>query len=250
MRDVLIAKGELTGRHRVRGQPSRHERRCDRDQGAQGSVIIVEQDALTALGIEVANGELHLTVQNGDLTVGNVKVGDPSDPSSGFSKFVVEKGSLFGTGPGQITGGTAAIEVAGVVGTANTPIIFALAPDGTIVIEAITAYIHNLNLTNVDFRALDPFAPGAGVFDPVDLGNAATSNAITAAREVALIDWAGFDPTVALVDCNDPCVRLPEDQVEERSFADGDVREPTRMLLVWTRDGWKLVPVFEVAALR
>lgn len=218
--------------------------------GAQGSVIIVEQDALTALGIEVANGELHLTVQNGDLTVGNVKVGDPSDPSSGFSKFVVEKGSLFGTGPGQITGGTAAIEVAGVVGTANTPIIFALAPDGTIVIEAITAYIHNLNLTNVDFRALDPFAPGAGVFDPVDLGNAATSNAITAAREVALIDWAGFDPTVALVDCNDPCVRLPEDQVEERSFADGDVREPTRMLLVWTRDGWKLVPVFEVAALR
>jgi hypothetical protein len=43
--------------------------------------------------------------------------------------------------------------------------------------------------------------------------------AATSLQEVAAIDWAALDPNVALVDCFDPCIRLPDDQREDDGLA-------------------------------
>ena len=46
-----------------------------------------------------------------------------------------------------------------------------------------------------------------------------------------------------LVDCLEPCIKLPPDQLEDEELA--MLREPTRMLVIRTLDGIKLIPVFD-----
>ena len=97
---------------------------------------------------------------------------------------------------------------------------------------------------------------GARVFDAAVLNTAirqtreqATNNTLLV--DLSGVDWASLDPTVALLDCLEPCVRLPADQSEDEELA--ELRDATRLLLIRTSHGWKMIPVVaaaETAALR
>ena len=113
----------------------------------------------------------------------------------------------------------------------NTP------TSGRIEIESLSpATISNLNLAEV-------IATRSSVIDVtvnqgIDVGTLGSS---AATQDIAAIDWAGLDPNIALVDCLQPCIRLPADQSEEPGLV--ELKEATKFLLIRTRDGWKMIPV-------
>jgi hypothetical protein len=61
--------------------------------------------------------------------------------------------------------------------------------------------------------------------------------------DVSAIDWVGLDPNVTLVDCTDPCVLLPPDQLEDDGFA--LLRDATKLLVLRDGDRLALIPVVE-----
>ena len=91
----------------------------------------------------------------------------------------------------------------------------------------------NLAVVQTNVAGLD--ASEAGVSAAVG------ASVLSALEEIGFIDWAGLDPNIRLVDCLEPCIKLPADQLEEGLAG---LREPTQMLVIRTVDGVKLIPVF------
>jgi hypothetical protein len=109
---------------------------------------------------------------------------------------------------------------------------------GSVLIDTLTgATIENLQGAPVTLvgsnvlreRSSGRFAAATGV------------GTVSAAEDLVTIDWAGLDPNVALVDCLQPCVKLPADQSEDPALA--QLREATKLLLIRTDTGWKMIPV-------
>ena len=82
------------------------------------------------------------------------------------------------------------------------------------------------------------------VIEPVRIGvsTAVGAGVLSALEKIGFVDWAGLDPNVRLVDCLEPCIKLPADQLEDEGMA--GLREPTKMLMIRTVDGVLLIPVF------
>lgn len=94
----------------------------------------------------------------------------------------------------------------------------------------------NPNLARVQTNVADLDATEAGVSAAVG------ASVLSALETIGFIDWAGLNPDVKLVDCLDPCIKLPPDQLEDEELA--GLSEPTQMLVIRTIDGIKLIPVF------
>ncbi len=109
-------------------------------------------------------------------------------------------------------------------------------PDATIFVTALGGRILNPNLAVVETNVAGLDQSEAGVSAAVG------ASVLSALEEIGFIDWAGLDPDVRLVDCLEPCIKLPADQLEDEGMA--WLREPTQMLMIRTVDGVKLIPVF------
>jgi hypothetical protein len=128
----------------------------------------------------------------------------------------------------------------GVVGTADSPLTIS-APNrrnegiATIFVTATGGKILNPNQALVDTNVAGLDATEAGVSAAVG------ASVLSALEEIGFINWAGLDPNVRWVDCLEPCIKLPADQLDEDIAG---LREPTQMLVIRTVNGIKLIPVF------
>ena len=154
---------------------------------------------------------------NGDITNGN---GSDVNVRGGSATLIAQQGFVGDTDGGEIT------------------IIVPLV-EGEATITLVTNVGANLNpnFANVDQRL-------GSVQTPVEAGTAAAVGAsvLAALEEIGFIDWAGFDPEVRLVDCLEPCIQLPADQLEDDGMA--ELRNPTKMLVIRTTTGTKIIPIY------
>jgi hypothetical protein len=74
-----------------------------------------------------------------------------------------------------------------------------------------------------------------------DSASAGARQSSVSRQDLVTIDWAALNPNVALIDCLQPCVRLPADQSDEPGLA--YVPGMEKLLLIRTQDGWKMIPV-------
>jgi len=229
----------------------------------QGGSISVEGSSITMAdgtvttscdgGCAQAGDITYMTTGAGDLVVGLLDAGNPNtDPNStpdgatsGTVTLISINGSILNGNGVRVTnvrGSAAILDAAnGSVGTTNSPIrvIVPLTP-GTATItvtSALGAIIDNPTFAEVDVKA-------GNILEPVQIGvNAAVGASVLAAlEEIGFVDWAGMDPDVRLVDCLEPCIKLPPDQLEDEGLA--GLSEPSQMLVIRTINGIKLIPVF------
>ena len=169
------------------------------------------------LGRINASGIVSLLVATGDILNGNgVQEINVQAPEA----FLAALEGRIGTDDGPIT-----FDVPLISGTATIHLVSAVPP-----------VIQNLQLAEVDSRLQ--------VRDiSLEQARAAVGASIQAAIEgIGYIDWAGLDPDIRLVDCLEPCIKLPPDQIEDEELA--WLREPTQMLMIRTVNGVQLIPVY------
>jgi hypothetical protein len=177
------------------------------------------------------------------MVIGLINAGPAAD-SSGAVTLQVASGSILNT-PNVIpesigiSGSNATLIATGAIGTTSSPIKMDISETGLITLQAASAAINNVHLTPVNDQV------AGGIFDAVSqaIGSAIGTSTQSAVQDTSAIDWAGLDPNIALVDCLQPCVRLPADQSEEEEGL-AKVREATKLLLIRTSNGWKMIPVF------
>ena len=204
-------------------------------------------------GCTTAGNISYATTGGGDLIVGLLDAGDPSadsdlSPNAGNSGTVTltsTNGSILNgnaVGADNVRGGRAILDApSGRIGTSSSPIrVIVPLIQGTTTItvsSSLGAVIDNPNLAEVNAQA-------GNVIEPVKIGvsTAVGASVLSALEEIGYVDWAGLDPNVRLVDCLEPCIKLPPDQLEDDGLA--GLREPTQMLVIPTIDGVKLIPVY------
>src|SRR5690606_23446485 len=170
---------------------------------------------------------------------------EPSTPpvagAGGSVTLVAEQGSIEADvrEAVNVRGDSATLRALLHIGAPREPVSIVIPSSQTITLTAINATINNFSLATVDDTLV------AGIFS--DFAANATAAAIGAGAassllDVAAIDWAGLDPNVALIDCLEPCIVLPPDQLEDDGF--GALGDATKLLLVRTSDDdWKVVPL-------
>jgi hypothetical protein len=180
--------------------------------------VSVQTGTNMVLALVSADGEVTLVTLAGNIINGNGDA-DPNSP--------------------EIRGSTVTlVATEGLVGSDSSPITID-APkkaEPTIFVTALGGKILNPNLARVQTNVADLDATEAGVSAAVG------ASVLSALEKIGFIDWAGLNPDVKLVDCLDPCIKLPPDQLEDEELA--GVSEPTQMLVIRTIDGIKLIPVF------
>jgi hypothetical protein len=127
----------------------------------------------------------------------------------------------------------------GLVGTSASPITISVprtTGESNITVTARGGQIINLLGAGVSTNVDDLDATAAGV------STAVGASVLSALEEIGFVDWAALDPDIELVDCLEPCIKLPADQLEEEGMA--GLREPTQILVIRTLNGVKLVPVY------
>jgi hypothetical protein len=196
---------------------------------AGGDIIFVDVNELELID-STAGGEF--SVSSGDnLTIALLISGETMTLNS-------ERGSIVNANGTEVNVQAASAIVhalQGNVGTEDSPITFDVPTDSTIEVSAAGGRIVNKKQATVisDIAGLD--ATGAGVSAAVG------ASVLSALEEIGFVDWASLDPDVRLVDCLEPCIKLPADQLEDEEFA--ALGESTQMLVIRTVDGVKLIPV-------
>jgi acrosin len=213
---------------------------------SSGSVFVTEKNGLTILGLDAGTGQFQVTVQNGDLRIKLLKAG-------GQGRLDVLQGNLLddnGADQNMLVSHALLFVPKGSIGTAEEKLEVEV-PSGSFIDAAPAAglagaFINASTGSHLRIGGREFLVGPAGVTSPESL---ATNNTLLV--DVSGVDWASLDPTVTLLDCLEPCVRLPADQAEGEELA--RARPETRLLLIRTTFGWKMVPVFvtaETAALR
>ena len=209
---------------------------------SNGNVFLTEKDGLTILALDAGSGRFHITVENGDLRIGLLE-------ADGEGRLDVLNGSIFDNNGADVNMvvSTAVLRTpAGSIGTSEQKVGINV-PAGAFIDVASSSDLEGVFISpSLDAR----LRLGARVFDASVLNTAirqtreqATNNTLLV--DISGVDWASLDPTVALLDCLEPCVRLPADQSEDEELA--ELREATKLLLIRTSHGWKMIPVVAVA---
>jgi len=166
--------------------------------------------------------------------------------ASGVVSLISENGNILnGNGTETNVEGSAVFLTAsqGAVGTSASPITVVvprIEGQATITIQSALGG----SVLNPNFAVIDQSLSRVQTALPVEQAQAAATSAsvLSALEEIGFIDWAGLDPDVRLVDCLEPCIKLPADQLEDEGMA--GLREPTQMLVIRTIDGVKIIPVY------
>jgi hypothetical protein len=199
-----------------------------------GAVTLQEQSGSVVLDVDSGASTVNVTVLAGDAVLGLLKGSQVT--------VTANTGNLLHNGTAlaaDVSSNDAFLTAGGSIGTTAAAIVFDVPATGKITINAGTgATIENL-------RGATVANIGSGVVRVASTALTASANAqasANASRDLVTVDWAGLDPNVALVDCLQPCVKLPADQSEDPGLA--QLREATKLLLIRTDTGWKMIPVF------
>jgi filamentous hemagglutinin family protein len=218
---------------------------------SSGDVFITEKNGLTILGLNAGTGRFHVTVQNGQLNISLLQAG-------GEGKVEVLQGNIV-DGNGNALNIDAATAVlfapAGSIGTSSERLAIKVPAGSVIDMQTSNGAKGAFIIPSADARLrFGTTELNANQYLGVtDRTNQATNNTLLV--DLSGVDWASLDPTVTLLDCLEPCVRLPADQAEDEELARAPMPEaqPTQLLLIRTAYGWKMIPVVaggETAALR
>jgi hypothetical protein len=197
-----------------------------------GDVYLEEANALNIEGID-STGDVFVET-GGDMIIALIS-------ADGTVTLVALNGNIVnnnGTAT-NIEANEAILTAAGLVGTTSSPITISVprvSGTATITVTAAGGQIINLLGAEVATNVAGLDATAAGV------STAVSASVLSALEEIGFVDWAGLDPDVRLVDCLEPCIKLPPDQLEDEGLA--GLREPNQMLVIRTASGIKLVPVF------
>ncbi len=169
-------------------------------------------------------------------TSGSVAVRAGTNGSSILSAFTGSDGV-------NVRGQSTSLEaLTGEVGTVAAPMVLIITPDpnGDVVIDINSASVPvflNPLFAQVSESSL------AGDITQRGANTATAASVQSALEQIGFVDWAGLDPDVRLVDCLEPCLKLPADQVEDDGLSQL-FREPTKMIVIQTVNGIKLIPVY------
>jgi filamentous hemagglutinin family protein len=203
-------------------------------QIAGGAVTLEEQSGSVVLDVDSGAAAVNVTVVTGDAVLGLLKGGSVTVQAS-HGNLLHNGGPL---SPDIAASNAVLRALTGSVGTEAQAVVLDVPAAGSVLIDTLTgATIENLQGAPVTLvgsnvlreRSSGRFAAATGV------------GTVSAAEDLVTIDWAGLDPNVALVDCLQPCVKLPADQSEDPALA--QLREATKLLLIRTDTGWKMIPV-------
>ena len=229
---------------------------------AVSAVTGIEMDASTRTDstggdisyVSTGNGNVVVALLNAgsDGAVTGAALGSPPNPSNSGSVSVTA-----GSGTSNILSATDAADrvnirgqsttlraPTGSVGTQTVPLVLIITPDpeGDAVID--------IQAAGLSFIVNPLFAQESVSSTAIDLStrgaNAATAASVQSAlEEIGFVDWAGLDPDVRLVDCLEPCLKLPADQLEDDGFS--HLRDSHQMIVIMTVNGIKLIPVYNMA---
>ncbi|HEX5046116.1 MAG TPA: hypothetical protein VFX89_03265 [Gammaproteobacteria bacterium] len=211
--------------------------------GAAGAPMVFSTTSSgLSLNINAGSGDVNASVAAGndaklDLVKGNNVTIETLDGD------ILHDGQV---GDVDIQAGTRATVIAtkGIVGTEANRLVVDVPATGVIQYSAQPGStvslrtVQNTPLLNIGSLSVNTSILNTVANEAVAAGQAAVS----AADALVTIDWAGLDPNVALIDCLQPCVKLPADQSEDPALA--QIREATKLLLIRTDEGWKMIPVF------
>ena len=181
--------------------------------------VSIDAGAGIVLGLIDADGDISLIAATGNITNGNGAL----EPN-----IIVPVGSM-----------ASLAALAGGIGANSQPITFVV----PLVQGQATINLVSIASPVID-NTLDATVGSSLPFIDVNAQRDAAVGAsiLSAIEEIGFVDWAGLDPDVRLVDCLEPCIKLPADQLEDEELA--WLREPTQMLMIRTVNGVKLIPIF------
>jgi hypothetical protein len=201
------------------------------NSGANDATLV---DANSLQMADSTIGGNFLVTAGGDLVIALLSAGETVDLTSNGGNIVNNNGTAT-----NIEAIEAFLTATGVVGTSSSPITLSVprvSGTTTITVTAAGGQIINLLGAEVETNVAGLDATASGV------ATAVGASVLSALEEIGFVDWAGLDPEVRLVDCLEPCIKLPADQVEDEGLA--GLRDPNQMLVIRTASGIKLVPVY------
>jgi hypothetical protein len=206
----------------------------------EGAGDVYLSDATALNGVTIGSTGIVMVDANSDMVLFEVSATDQVTLTSATGDILNGNGDADLSTPEVSSAVTVTLSaVNGVVGTDLAPLTISApneTPTATIFVSAKGGKILNPNLATVDTNVANLDASNAGVSAAVG------ASVLSALEEIGFVDWAGLNPDIRLVDCLEPCIKLPADQLEDEGLA--ILREPTQMLVIRTVDGIRLVPVF------
>ena len=224
----------------------------------EGGLIAI--NAVNGIGMDAdarsdsSGGDIsYVSTGNGDILIGLLNSGSdgavtgdalgvPVDAAQSGDVFVTSGSSVLSASPiGSVNVRGASTELTargGTVGSTEVPLTLNLplipgVPTITILATQGSAFF-NPNLAEANDTSGDASAAA---------NKQATAASVQSAVEaIGFIDWAGLDPDVRLVDCLEPCLKLPADQLEDDGMS--QLRAPNKMLVIRTANGVRLIPVY------
>jgi len=208
-----------------------------------------EFDGFEILGID-STGEVSI-VSNGTVVLGSIRADENISLFLFTGDFVNGNGVIEPNieGLSDIAAPFASLQtLQGGIGDATSPITFVVTRiedvDTINLFSTIPPVINNILGANVgsELQFTDPFSEQRDA--------AIGASVLAAIEEIGYVDWAGLDPDVRLVDCLEPCIKLPCDQLEDEELECNDdrqlawFREPTQILVIRTVGGVRLVPIY------
>ena len=218
-----------------------------------GSITITVANGLVmSASAETQSGtaDIQLVTLDGDLVVGLISAGPPVDSSGAVSLAAGGSGSILRSNNSALNlqGRSVTLDAAANVGAEVQPMIievFAATEEATIILSAAG----DASIGNVTNATVDDTDVGGSTLDITGdvVASAVAASTVSAVQDIVAIDWAQLDPSVTLIDCLEPCIRLPADQSEDEGLA--ELRDVIKLLLIRTNSGWKLIPVFAEATI-
>jgi hypothetical protein len=172
---------------------------------------------------------------NGSLLIREIEAGQANVNLSAATDILNR--SSGGVDQPTVTGGTTVANAGRDIGEQGAAVVFNVQGGGTLTLIADNAFYDTTN----DGVPVNLIVSGVA-FNAKSFASTQSSTQ-SAVLDTTAIDWAALDPNEAIVDCAQPCVRLPGDQAEDDEEL-AKVREASKLLLIRTSDGFKLIPVF------